>query len=82
MCRWINLEHSCLGHCRPNGADFGISTNHRDQVSACLASLILRRFENGSVNMNANAGGGVLHAFRELEHSKALVCVLHFGSFW
>lgn len=77
VARKLNLEQSPLDYCRPQGADLRISPDHRKQMGAGHASLIPCWFQNGAVNVNPNSGRRVLHALRELQHSKALVCVLH-----
>jgi hypothetical protein len=46
-------------------------------VSAGLTVFLLRGFQNGSVNVNPNARGRVLHALGEFQRSEALMCVLH-----
>jgi hypothetical protein len=42
-----------------------------------LVSSISRRFQNGSVDVDPNAGRRVFHALGELERSKAVVSVEH-----
>src|SRR6266568_3267014 len=77
VARKLNLEQSSLDYCRPQGADFRITSDHRNQVGAEWASIIPSWFQSGSVNVNPNAGRRVFHALGELQRSKALVCVLH-----
>jgi hypothetical protein len=50
-------------------------------MAGCLAAFILRRIDDGSVKVDANAGRCVLHVLGEFENSKALVCVLHSCAF-
>ncbi len=75
------MEQRTLGHCCPEGTDFGIPTDHRDQVDDSLTSIIFCWLQNGSVNVNPDASSSVLRAFDEFQGSKALVCVLHCCSF-
>jgi len=74
----LNMEQRTLGHCGPRGTDFGIPTDHRDQVGGSLTSFIFCDFQDDAVNVNPDASISVLRAFDEFQCSKALVCVVHF----
>jgi len=74
------MEQRTLGYCCPEGTDFGIPTDHRDQVVGSLTSFIFGGFQDDAVYVNPYARSSVLRAFDDFQRSKALVCVLHLRS--
>src|SRR6266478_1836126 len=75
----LNMEQRTLGHCCPEGTDFAIPADHRDQVGRSLTSFIFCGFQDEAVKVNPDASSSVLRAFGEFQRSKALMCVLQFS---